>query len=39
MNKTLSLFLFLLAASMAFGHDHVEVDRQSGRLELLYDAD
>jgi hypothetical protein len=34
MNKTLSLFLSLLAAGMAFGHDHVEVDEQSGRLRL-----
>jgi hypothetical protein len=39
MNKTLFLFLFLLAAGMAFGHDHVEVDEQSGRLQLFYDPD
>lgn len=34
MNKTLSLFLSLWAAGLAFGHDHVEVDEQSGRLQL-----
>jgi hypothetical protein len=34
MNKILSLFLSLLAAGMAFGHDHVEVDEHSGHLRL-----
>ena len=39
MNKTLSLFLSLLAAGMAFGHDHVEVGQQSGHLQLHGPAD